>query len=84
MVTEIASRDFNQDVSRARRAADNGPVIITDRGKPAYVLMRHDAWLRISGGEAGIRELLDHPGMDDIDFDPPRLGSGVFRDADLL
>jgi PHD/YefM family antitoxin component YafN of YafNO toxin-antitoxin module len=81
--TTISSREFNQDVSRARRAADKGPVIITDRGEPAYVLLRHDAYLRLAGDEPTIRELLDRPGVEDIEFDPPRLGVGIFRPADL-
>jgi PHD/YefM family antitoxin component YafN of YafNO toxin-antitoxin module len=83
VVTRISSREFNQDVSRARRAADLGPVIITDRGEPAYVLLRHDAWQRLAGEEPGIRELLDLEGVEDIDFEAPRLGGGIFRPADL-
>ncbi len=35
----IGSREFNQDLSRAKREADAGPVVITDRGEPAYVLL---------------------------------------------
>jgi prevent-host-death family protein len=80
IVTTISSREFNQDV---RRAADSGPVIITDRGEPAYVLLRHDVYLRLAGDAPTIRELLDHPGVEDIEFDPPRLGEGIFRPADL-
>jgi PHD/YefM family antitoxin component YafN of YafNO toxin-antitoxin module len=83
MVTTISRREFDQDVSRARRAADSGPVIITDRGEPAYVLLRHDVYLRLAGDRPTIRELLDHPGVEDIEFDPPRLGEGIFRPADL-
>lgn len=82
-VTKLSSRDFNQDVSRAKRAADKGPVIITDRGEPAYVLMRHDTYRRLIGGGPTIRELLSQPGAEDIEFDPPRLGGGIFRPADL-
>jgi PHD/YefM family antitoxin component YafN of YafNO toxin-antitoxin module len=82
-VTRISSREFNQDVSRAKRAADLGPVIITDRGEPAYVLLRHDAYRRLAGDGPTIRELLDQPGTEDIAFDPPRLGGGIFRPADL-
>ena len=81
--TTLSSRDFNQDVSRAKRAADDGPVIITDRGRPAYVLLRHDAYRRLVGGGPTIRELLDLPGAEDVEFDPPRLGGGLFRPADL-
>jgi prevent-host-death family protein len=82
-VTRLSSREFNQDVSRAKRAADKGPVVITDRGQPAYVLMRHDAFRRLTGRAPTIRALLDQPGVEDVDFDPPRLGSGIFRPADL-
>jgi prevent-host-death family protein len=82
-ITRISSREFNQNVSRARRVADSGPVIITDRGKPAYVLLSHDAYRRLASDEPGIRELVDLPGVEDIEFDPPRLGEGIFRPADL-
>ena len=82
-VTKLSSREFNQDVSRAKRAADDGPVIITDRGQPAYVLLRHDLYRRLAGGGPTIRELLDQPGAEDIEFDPPRLGGGIFRPPNL-
>jgi len=70
----ITSREFNQDVARAKRAAKQGPVIITDRGRPAYVLMRHETYRRLSRRGPGIRALLSHPQSADIAFDPPRLG----------
>jgi len=79
-VTTLSSREFNQDVSRARRAADEGPVIITDRGEPAYVLLSHDAYRRLAGGGPTIRTLLEQPGAEEIEFDPPRFG-GIFRPA---
>ena len=47
MTKTISSRDFNQDVSGAKSLADDGPVVITDRGKPAYVLMKHEAYERM-------------------------------------
>jgi prevent-host-death family protein len=81
--TKFSSREFNQDISRVKRAANRGPVIITDRGKPAYVLLRHDAYRRLVGGSRTILELLDLPGTEDIDFDPPRFGTGIFRPPDL-
>jgi hypothetical protein len=84
MTSALSSREFNQDVSRAKRAADAGPVIITDRGKPAYVLLRHDAYQRLIGGGPTIVDLLEQPGAEaDFEFDPPRLGGGIFRAADL-
>jgi prevent-host-death family protein len=81
--TTMSSRDFNQDVSQAKRAAESGPVVITDRGRPAYVLLRHEAYRRLVGKSASIRQLLDQPGGADFEFDPPRLGAGLFRVPDL-
>jgi prevent-host-death family protein len=82
-VTKLSSREFNQDVSRAKRAADEGPVIITDRGEPAYVLLRHEAYRRLAGEGPSLAELVAHPQSGGIEFEPPRLGDGVFRPADL-
>jgi prevent-host-death family protein len=83
MTTKISSREFNRNVSRAKRAADRGPVVITDRGRPAYVLLRHDAYRRLLGESPAIRDLLGQPGAEDIEFDPPRFGAGLFRPPSL-
>ena len=81
--TILSSREFNQDVSRAKRAAEDGPVIITHRGLPAYVLLRHEAYRSLAGGGASIRELLAQPEGEAFDFDPPPLKNGIFHPADL-
>jgi prevent-host-death family protein len=73
--TRISSQEFDQDVDRAKRATDNGPVIITDRGEPAYVLLRHETYRRLTGRGPSIAELLAMPDGEDIGFDPPRLNS---------
>lgn len=79
----ITSRDFNQDVRRAKRAATKGPVIITDRGKPAFVLMRHETYERLSTWAPSMRALLAQPKGADIDFEAPRLGDEPARAAHL-
>ena len=53
------------------------------RGEPAHVLLRNNAYRRVAGRGPTIRELLAQPGADDIEFDPPRLGGGMFRPATL-
>lgn len=72
----ISSREFNQNPSEAKRAAEDGPVIVTDRGEPAFVLLRYDTYQRLSGDQNGsIVELLrqDDVGAD-FDFKPARIG----------
>jgi prevent-host-death family protein len=49
-ITTLSSREFNQDTSRAKKAAREGPVFITDRGKPAHVLLSiEEGSSRVSG-----------------------------------
>ena len=83
MTVTMTSRDFNQDVSQAKRLADKSPVTITDRGKPAYVLMTHEAFQRLTGDGPSILDLLDHPASADIEFEPERLKGGRIRAVDL-
>jgi hypothetical protein len=83
MTHTISSREFTRSISRAKRAADRGPVVITERGKPAYVLLRHDAYCRLLGKAPTIRDLLGQPDAEDIEFDPRRFGTGFFRPPSL-
>ena len=81
--TTLTSRQFNQDASAAKRAAREGPVFITDRGRPAHVLLTIEAYRRLAD-DAGpsAAELLADPEAAEIEFEPPRLGD-VTRPADL-
>jgi prevent-host-death family protein len=81
MTTTLTAREFNQDVSRAKRAADDGPVVITERGRPAHVLMTYDAYQRLSEPRMSLAEAL--AGEGDFDFDPPRLRDDIIRPVDF-
>jgi prevent-host-death family protein len=71
-ITTLSSREFNQDTSRAKKAAAGGPVFITDRGKPAHVLLSIEEYRRITGQRRSIVEALSMPGLSDIDVEFPR------------
>jgi prevent-host-death family protein len=66
----ISARDFNRDVSAAKRAADAGPVVITDRGEPAYVLLSIDEYRRLHGDGVDVVARLRMDDDIDIDFEP--------------
>ena len=82
-ITTMSSREFNQDTSRAKKAAAKGPVFITDRGKPAHVLLSIEDYRRLTGGRRSIADALAMPGVEEIEFDPPRANIGA-RPADLF
>ncbi len=71
-ITTLSSREFNQDTSRAKKACLGGPVIITDRGRPAHVLLSIEQYQCLSGQRRNLVEALSMPGLADIEFDPPR------------
>ena len=82
-IKAITSRKFNQDVSKAKRDALKGPVFITDRGRPAHVLLTIEDYQKITEKEASIAELLAMPEAVAIDFEPPRLNREMQRTANL-
>ena len=81
-ITTMTSREFNQDASRAKRAAEAGPVFITDRGRPAHVLLTVDAYQALLGKNTSLADVLAMPGGAGIKFDPPRSRT-LHRPADL-
>lgn len=77
--TKLTSREFNQDTGRAKQAARHGPVIITDRGAPANVLLTYRDYQRlIAKGASLVDVLAASVAQGKIEFDPPRLDS-TFR-----
>lgn len=81
-ITTFSSREFNQAASEAKRAANHGPVFITDRGRPAHVLLSIADYQRLTQQRRNIADSLAMPGMADIDFEPPRANVDI-RPADL-
>jgi hypothetical protein len=67
-----SSREFTRDVGAAKRAAAQGPVFITDRGKPAFALLKIEDYYELTGKqEVSLLDLMDAiPGGDGIEFEP--------------
>lgn len=80
----LPSRDFARDVGQAKRLASDGPVFITDRGRPAFALLTIEDYYALTG-ESNQRSLLDVmdaiPGGD-FDYEPPRV-DGEFKPVDF-
>ena len=74
-IQTFSSRDFTRDVSAAKRAAGDGPVFITDRGRPAFALLSIEDYHRMAGqSEASLLAVMDGiPSGEGIDFEPPRI-----------
>lgn len=83
MVTVVTSREFNQDASGAKRASADGPVFITDRGRPAHVLLTFDDYQTLLAQGPTLAEALAQRDEGDFEFTPPRMGDLLTRKPDL-
>ena len=66
-MTTMTSRTFNQDTGGAKKAAERGPVYVTDRGRPSHVLLTFDDYQQLAGLQRDIIDLLGQPvGIEDV------------------
>lgn len=82
-MTTMTSREFNQDAGRAKRAAMEGPVFITDRGEPAHVLLTIEDYKKLAGPARNLAEMLACPDSESFDFEPKKLPGTLFKVEDL-
>ena len=83
-ITTVSSREFNQDVSKVKRASQRGPVFITDRGHPSYVLLAIKDYQKLTKTKENIVELLAMPDdATDVEFDPPKSTKKMYRPEDF-
>lgn len=69
--TQMSSREFNQDTSGAKKAAEHGPVYITERGRPAHVLLTYEAYEDLLGAEHVLDRLGSPAGVEDVELPAP-------------
>ncbi len=72
MQTTVSSREFNHDVGRIKKASNNGPVFITDRGKPSHVLLSIEEYRKLTASSSKTSEMLSMPASDYFDFELPK------------
>lgn len=72
-MTTITARQFSRDVSTATREANRGPVVITDRGEPAYVLVSIGDDRRIGATGSALVDCLSMDDDIDIEVEPARI-----------
>ena len=82
-ISTVSSREFNQDVSKVKRASLNGPVFITDRGHPAHVLLSIEDYQKLTRTKESILDLLAMPDVADIEFEAPTLDKKLYRSEDF-
>ena len=82
MDTTLTAREFNQDTGRAKRAAEDGPVFITHRGRPTHVLLTVEEYERLKGPRKTLAEVLYYPGAAEAELPLPERTVEPVREID--
>lgn len=80
MFITFSAREFNKDPKTAKKAAKKGPVFIVDRGRPTHVLLTIEGYQKLIDRCTNIINLLAMPGVENIEFEAPRLGNEQMGD----
>lgn len=87
-MTTLTSRQFHQDSARIKRAVKDGPVVITDRGKPSLVVLTYEAYEMMTHPEqpakfVSVLDALYDPASAHFDFQIP-ISEERPTDADIF
>jgi hypothetical protein len=84
-ITTISARDFARDLANAKRATTEGPVFVTDRGRPTYALLKIEDYYQLTGSTPkSLLDVMSALPSGDFEFEPPRLTEMDLKPADLL
>jgi hypothetical protein len=82
-LTTVSSRDFARDLANAKRAADAGPVFVTDRGRPTYALLKIEDYYKLVGtAPTSLLDAMDAIPGGDFEFEPPTLVGNDLKPMD--
>lgn len=76
-ITTLSSREFSQSIVRAKKAAENGPVFILNRGKHSHVLLSMESYRKLTKQRRNIADTLSMPECAEIEFEPQHVVIGL-------
>ena len=83
-LTTVSARDLEPDLASAKKAANSGPVIVTDRGRPTYALLKIEDYYKLAGTQRQSQlAVMDAIPGGHFAFEPPRLTENDLKPVDL-
>ncbi len=79
-IATMNSRTFARDAAAIKRAAQQGPVIITERGKPALAVLNIEEYYRLTGQTGGpslLQAMQGLPASEEVELELPERGHGT-------
>jgi PHD/YefM family antitoxin component YafN of YafNO toxin-antitoxin module len=73
-MSTMSSQEFNRNPTSAKRKADEGPVYVTEHGRPAYVVINIDEYRRLKGEpETDLVTALQMDEYHDVELPPVKI-----------
>jgi prevent-host-death family protein len=66
----VTAAEFNQRPSQVKRAAEDQPVVITEHGRPSFVLLTYAEYQRLLRTPSDLAEWLEMDEEIDFEIDP--------------
>ena len=83
-LSTVSARYFARDFASAKKAANSGPVIVTDRGRPTYALLKIEDYYKLAGTQRqSLLAVMDAIPGGHFAFEPPRLAGNDLKSVDL-
>lgn len=83
-LTTVSARDFARDLASAKKAANYGPFIVTDRGRPNYALLKIEDYYKLAGAQRqSLLAVMDAIPGEHFAFEPLRLAGNDLKPVDL-
>jgi hypothetical protein len=83
-LTTVSARDFARDLASAKKAANYGPVIVTDRGRPTYALLKIEDYYKLAGAQRqSLLAFMDAIPGEHFAFEQPRMAGNDLKPVDL-
>jgi len=73
MTITVSSREFNHDAAAVKRAAQDSPVFVTNRGEVEVVILSAAEYRRLTAARPSILELLHNKAAAEIEITFTRL-----------
>ena len=81
--TTLTSRQLARQTGKAKKAAQRGPVVITEHGRPTHALLTIKEY-RALMGQITLLDAIVQPTAGNFDFKSARLRNGLFKPANLV
>jgi len=69
-VATVTAAEFNQRPSQVKRAAEDEPVVITEHGRPSFVLLTYAEYQRLLRTPSDLAEWLQMDEEIEFEIDP--------------